>query len=142
MRPLARSSLSARASGIGGGGLGVRHLEHGGDPAQDGGAGPALQVFLPLQAGLAEVDLGVDHAGQDRQALGVEHLARRGLREVADGDDLAGADADVGDPAAGVVHHFAAPDDQVVGLAHLVPVVLASRSRAVETTVSTGRSIM
>ena len=72
---------------VGGGGLGVGHLEHGDDAAQHRAARAALQVLLPLQAGLAEVDLGVDHARHDGQARGVEHLAGarpgRGRRRAA-----------------------------------------------------------
>ena len=49
---------------------------------------------------------------------GVEHLAGRGLRQVADRGDAAAAHADVGQAAAGVVHHLAAAHDQVEGLRH------------------------
>jgi len=48
--------------GIGRGRIGVRHFEHGDDAAHDRGLRSSLQVFLPLQAGLAEVHLGVDDA--------------------------------------------------------------------------------
>ena len=106
---------------IGGGRLGVGHFEHGDDPAEGGGAGAGLQVFLPLQPRLAEMDLGVDDAGQDRQAAGVNNLARRGLRQVADEDDPPVGHADVGQAAARMVGHLAAADDQVIGLGHGSP---------------------
>ncbi len=48
----------------------------------------------------------------------VEHLAGRGLRQVADRGDAPAAHADVGEAAAGVVHHLAAAHDQVEGLRH------------------------
>ena len=79
---------------------------------------PVSRSSFHSRPGLAEVDLGVDDARQDGQARGVEHLAGRGLRQVADGGDLAAAHADVGQAAARVVHHLAAADDQVVGLSH------------------------
>ena len=56
--------------------VGVRHLEHGGDAAHHGAARAGLEVFLVGQAGLAEMHLGVDHAGQDVQAPAVDHLGR------------------------------------------------------------------
>ena len=62
--------------------------------------------------------LGVDDAGQHGQAGRVEHLAGRGLAEVADGGDPAAAHADVGQAAPGMVHHLAAAHDQVEGLSH------------------------
>ena len=48
--------------------LRVGHLEDGGDAAQHGGAAAGLEVFLVLEARLAEMHLGVDHAGQDVEA--------------------------------------------------------------------------
>ena len=60
------------------GGCGVGHLEHAGDAAQDGGAAAGLQIFLVLVAGLAEMHLAVDGAGQHMQALGLENLRRLG----------------------------------------------------------------
>ncbi|MNE60998.1 hypothetical protein D3C80_1561810 [compost metagenome] len=110
--------LVGHGLGIGRVGIGVRHLEHGDDAAQGRRAAAGLEVFLPLQTRLAEVDLGVDDARQDRQAGGVEHLARRGLTQIADEGDAAVDDADVGLAASGVVGDFAAPHDQVIGLGH------------------------
>ena len=63
-------------------GIGVRHLEHRGDAAHHGAARTGFEVFLVGQARLAEMHLGVDHAGQDVQALAVDHLAGRGLRRA------------------------------------------------------------
>ncbi len=64
------------------------------------------------------MDLGVDDAGQDRQARGVEGLAGRGLGQVADEGDLAVDHPDVGPAAPRVIGHLAATDDQVIGLGH------------------------
>ena len=55
---------------------------------------------------------------QAQQARGVEDLSGAGLRQVADGGDLAAAHAHVGRPPARVVDHLAAADDQVVCLGH------------------------
>src|SRR5690606_10996496 len=74
---------------------GVRHLEHGGDAAQDRSAPAAGQVFLVLQARFAQVDLGIDDTGQDGQAVGGEALGGSSLAEVAKGGNAPGADADI-----------------------------------------------
>ena len=139
--------LVGQGVGVGGRGLGVRHLEHRHHAAQHRRARPGLQVFLPLQAGLAEVDLGVDDAGHHGQARGVEHLTGRRLAQVAHRGDLAVAHAHIGRAAAGVVHHLAAADDQVVSFSHLAsqactPSVVFRSSFAAAATLSTGRSIM
>ena len=62
--------------------IGVRHFEHRGDAAHHGAARAGLEVFLVGQPGLAKVHLRVDHAGQDVQALAVDHLAGGGLRRA------------------------------------------------------------
>ena len=79
MRSLARASLSSIAARVvvGGAVLGISNTA--GDPAQDGGAAAGFQVFLVLVAGLAEMHLAVDGAGQHMQALGLENLRRLGV---------------------------------------------------------------
>ena len=67
----------------GGQGLGVRHLEHGRDAAQDSCAAAGLQVFLLFEARLAEVHLAVDYTGQDVQPLAVDDLGGLGSRRAA-----------------------------------------------------------
>ena len=64
-----------------------RHVDRARRPAgrQRGGAGgEALPVGAP---GLVEVDVGVDHAGQDEQPARVDLLARRAGELGPDGDD-------------------------------------------------------
>ena len=61
-------TLSARASAVTVSGLGIGHFEDAGDAAHDGGAAAGFQVFLVFGAGLAQMHLAVDHAGQDVQA--------------------------------------------------------------------------
>ena len=75
--------------------IGVGHLEDGGDAAHDRGARAGLEVLLVLGAGLAEMDLGVDDAGEDVEAGAVDDLAGGARRDRADGGDAAVADADV-----------------------------------------------
>ena len=62
--------------------LGVGHLEHGRDPAEHSRAAARLEVLLVLEPRLAEVHLGVDDAGQDMQAAGVDRLCRGGRSKL------------------------------------------------------------
>ncbi|MGY2921516.1 hypothetical protein ACVWYP_007146 [Bradyrhizobium sp. USDA 3262] len=87
--------------------IGVRHLEHGGDPAHHRAARAGLEVFLLGQPGLAEMHLGVHHAGQDVQALAVDHLAGRSLTERADRGDAAARDTDIAHALAVLIDHGA-----------------------------------
>ena len=57
---------------------GVRHVEHGGDAAERRRRGAARQVFLVRIAGIAEMHVNVDRAGQDMQARRVEAFLRAG----------------------------------------------------------------
>jgi hypothetical protein len=88
-------------------GIGVRHFEHGGDPAHHGAARSRLQIFLLGLARLAEMHLGVDHAGQDVQALAVDHLAAVACPEAADRRDPATTDADIANTLAVLIDHGA-----------------------------------
>ena len=112
------AELVGQGLGRGGGRIRVGHLEHGGDAAQHGGAAARLKVLLPLEPGLAEVHLGVDHARQHGEAPRVHRLGRGGVGQVADAGHAAVAHAHVGGAAPGVVHHLAAADDQVEGRGH------------------------
>jgi len=51
--------------------------------------------------------LGVDHAGQDVQALAVDHLSGRGLRQRADRGDTAVGNADIAHALAVLIDHGA-----------------------------------
>ena len=87
--------------------IGVRHFEHRGDAAHHGAARSGFQIFLVGLARLAEMHLGVHHAGQDVQALAVDHLAGRGLSQPADRGDAAIGDADIADALAVLIDHGA-----------------------------------
>ena len=54
--------------------LRVRHFEDGGDAAGNRRTAAGFQIFLVLEARLAEMHLRVDDAGQDVQARGVDRL--------------------------------------------------------------------
>ena len=88
-------------------GIGVRHFEHGGDAAHHGAARAGFEVFLVGLARLAKMDLGVDHAGQDVQALAVDHLGGRSLAERADRGDAAVADGNIAHALAVLIDHGA-----------------------------------
>ena len=75
--------------------IGVRHFEHRRHPAQHGGARTGLQILLVGQAGLAEMHLRVDDAGQDMQPRAVDALPGAGLRQIANGRDAPAAQANV-----------------------------------------------
>ena len=98
--------------------VGVRHFEDGRHPAHDGGAGAGLQIFLVLQAGLAEVDLRVDDARQDMQAPAVDRAPGGGSRQVADGGGHARVDPDVPLAPAVLIDDDAALEHEVEGLGH------------------------
>ena len=93
---------------------GVGHLEDGGDAAHHGRARAGLEVFLVLGAGLAEMDLRVDHAGQDGEAACNRRPRRPGCRvDGADRGDPAVADADVAHTDAVVVDDGRAFEDGI-----------------------------
>ena len=70
------------------------------------------------EAGLAEMHLGIHHAGQQVQAAAVDHLAGGGTCEIADRRKTVGANADIAQGHAVMVDHGAALEDQVVGFGH------------------------
>ncbi len=82
-----------------------------GDAVEAGRGG----VGVPEQLGVV-VGVGVDEAGTDHLAGGVDGLGGVGARQVADGGDAALGDADVGAYPGGAraVDHRAARDEQVV----------------------------
>ena len=113
--------LVGQRLGAGGERPGVRHLEHRCHAAEDGRAGAALQILLVLQAGLAEMDLAVDHARQDVKAAAIDPLAGGSLSERPDAGDAAADDADVAKARAVLVDDGAACQDDVEGGCHGAP---------------------
>ena len=87
--------------------IGIWHLEHGRDAAHHGAARAGFEVFLLRQPRLAEMHLGVHHAGQDMQALAVDGLGGGGLSKSADRGDPAIENADIADPLAVLIDHGA-----------------------------------
>ena len=53
---------------------GVGHLEDAGHPAHDRRKRAGLEIFLVLEAGLAEMDLGIDDTGKDGEARAIDRL--------------------------------------------------------------------
>ena len=70
------------------------------------------------EAGLAEMHLGIDHAGQHVQAAAVDHLRGRGLRQVADGGDAAAGDGEIAHALPVVVDDGAAPEQEIAAYGH------------------------
>ena len=96
--------------------MGVRHLEDRGRAAHGGGGGAGLPILLVRVAGLAEMDMDVDRAGQDVQAGDIHHLLRRGHRcSGTDGEDYTILDRHVGAKASAAGHYRAAGQHQVCG---------------------------
>ena len=81
-------------------GLGVGHAHDRTETAAGGGFQAGIDVFLVFEAGLAQVDVGVHHAGHEDQAAGVHDLAAFGRGVVAGG---------------GHGHDLAVPHQQVNG---------------------------
>ncbi len=98
--------------------IGVGHFEDGGDTAEHRRARTGLQIFLVLQAGLAEMHLAVDDTGQDVQAAAIDRLTGRSLAEIADSGDAPCPHADIAPALAVMVHHSAACQDEVEGGCH------------------------
>ena len=76
--------------------IGIGHFEDAGDAAHHGRERAGFQIFLMRQAGLAEMDLGIDDAGQDMQALAVDDFGGAVAGQIAQGGDAARGDADIG----------------------------------------------
>jgi hypothetical protein len=98
--------------------VGVRHFEHRRYPAQRGRARLCLKVGLVFEARLAEVDLAVDHTGQDVQPGCIIGLTSARAVELANSDNLAAAYSDIGFVFAAGRHHGAVFQDQIIGLGH------------------------
>ena len=110
------ADLVGERFGRDGGGLGVRHLEDGGDAARDRGAAAGLEVFLVLGARLAEMHLAVDDAGQDVKPGAVDGLGRASAAKAAEPGDPAVPDGDIADRGAVVIDDGSAFQNEIIGL--------------------------
>ncbi len=83
MRPLARASLSSIISGevVDGSVFGISNTAV--TPPSAAAARSGFEIFLPFEARLAEVDLAVDHARQDVEAVRREDFAAPGWRRTS-----------------------------------------------------------
>ena len=75
---------------------GVRHVEHRRQPAQHGGACAGGNRLDRLVAGIAQMHVRIDQAGQHVQPFGVDRFVRRGVRGDTERGDTAVAHADIG----------------------------------------------
>ena len=97
----------------------VGHFEYGRHTAHRGGGGPRLPIFFVCVAGLAEMHMRVDGAGQDMHAGRVERFRRRRHRRiVADGEDLAVLDGEAAFAHAVGIDERAVAQDDVGGDGH------------------------
>jgi hypothetical protein len=79
-----------------------------------------------FEARLAEMDLGVDHAGQDGEAAGVETVRGRGRAQGAEGRDSPVLDPDVAGFEAVRRRHLAARQNKVEIVWHSRPPMILS----------------
>ena len=62
----------------------IRHFKYGGDAAPGGSRGAGLPILLMGVAGFAEMDLCIDHTGQDVKPAAIAHLTCGGTRQIAE----------------------------------------------------------
>ena len=120
----------------------VRHVEHRGQSAQHRGPRAGGDRLHRLVAGIAQMHVRVDQAGQHVQPLGVDRLIGRGVGGDAQRGDAAVAHADIGGLDAPGQHAGAVADQQVEMSWH-GPIPSACRSIAPEPVIretETGRS--
>ena len=92
---------------------GVRHVEHRRQPAQHRGPRAGGDRLDRLVAGIAQMHVRVDQAGQNVQAPGVDRLLRGGVRRDAQCGDAAVAHADIGGLGAPGQNAGAVADQQI-----------------------------
>ena len=98
----------------------VGHLEHGGHPAHRCGGRAGAPVFLVGVAGLPEMDMGIDGAGQHVHAGGIQRFGcGRHCARVADSKDFAVPDRDACVHFGIGKHQCAARDDQICCCRHV-----------------------
>ncbi len=110
--------LPGQAFGVGDRRAGVGHVEHRRQAAEDCAPCAGGDGFDRLVAGIAQVDVRVDQAGQDVQAAGVDRLVGGGIRADTQRGDAAVADADIGVLRAPRQDAGAVADQQVVMRRH------------------------
>ena len=103
----------------GGRGIGVGHFKDAGDAPHDGGTAAGFKVFFVFVAGLAKMNLGIDHPRQHMQALQGKGLSGFAGRDLSDLHNSAIADGNIGLSHAIMVDHPAPLQDKVVGFTHM-----------------------
>ena len=95
----------------GAGWLVVRHVQHCGYAACCRCCRAGEEIFLVFHAGVTEVDMAVDQAGDDIVAIGIEDLVRS-AQFLGYGDNLAVLDIDVADDIAAFIDKATVLDKQ------------------------------
>ena len=108
---------------------GVRHIEHRRQPAQDGAPRSRGDGLHRGVAGIAQMHMRVDQAGQHVQAGGVDGFIGRGIGGCADGGDAAVANADIGGFHAPGQDTDAVADQQIEMAGHRRIPFMRSRAR-------------
>ena len=98
--------------------IGVGHLKDARYAAQHRAHGAGAKVFLMGRPGFSEMDLTVDHTGQDVQSGGIDHLTRIRLPQLTNRGDLAVPDPDVGLRPSVLVYDGPAANNHVKSLGH------------------------
>ena len=98
--------------------LRIGHLEDGGDTTADRREAACGEVFLVLEARLAEVDLSVDHTWKDVEPLGIDDLGRPPPREIANRRNAPPQDANVADALAVMIDDGSSLEDKVEVICH------------------------
>ncbi len=91
----AEAHLFAKRLGRGRQRVRIGHFKDGRDAAEHCAARTCLKVFLVGEAGLAEMHLTVDDAGQHMQAAAIHALARGPAGKIADPNDHPVCDGDI-----------------------------------------------
>ena len=96
MRPVAAATLAASASALVVGGLVFGISNTAVTPPNTADRLPDRQILFVLEAGLAEMHLAVDHAGQNVETGGIDGLAGHALADRPDLGDAPLPHANIG----------------------------------------------
>src|SRR5262249_37834692 len=98
--------------------IGVGHFEDRRHAPKDRGARAGLEILLVSEAGLAKMNLRVDHARQDVKSHGIDRLTRARTGKIANRGNLSVQNADIARADPSVVGNGPALQEQVEVLRH------------------------
>ena len=113
---MAALTLAAKASALVVGGLVFGISNTAVTPPRTADRLPEARSSLCSRPGLAEMNLAIDHPGQDVEAGGVDGLAGHALADGADLGDAAVPHANIGKSFAGMIDDGSAFEDKIEGL--------------------------